>query len=420
MDNYNAVGSNNPIALLEQMIEQATDLGIEVPQDMLPPIYVEPVIEDILDEVESRINLDSIEEIEIIDENVYYYNYENYKRSANPELSIDINSTLYDNKNFCLLLDVLEDSYGTTFDIKEFSDYIEVIIYYSNITIRNTSGNEHNIKSLFVKIQLLNLNDCRMFKFIAIKGARFYITDIEYHSKYRHSHLRSTETCKGVFSNFCIGYGIYGVYCIDVPSDNKIGKTYIGLSTDIFDPTIDDIKVALQSFFIAVDNYVQWESAEGGPYIAFSSIGNTKEQTISITTTTPYNITNYDNIYRKYILELEHFIINSINFKYDESNRLDEFLDIYSIERIINAIPIELSDKLPTNTLCIYKEGKFYKTKDIFINDEIITTTFSFRNKPVKHIIKAGSYTNTNNLLVNPSLILAIIAKFKLHLLNNV
>ena len=147
MNNYNAIGSNNPIALLEQMIEQATDLGIEVPQDMLPPVHVEPVIEDILDEVESKINLDSIEEIEIIDENVYYYNYENYKRSANPELSININSRLYDNKNFCLLLDVLEDYYGNTFDIKIFNEYIEVILYYSSITIRNTSGNSHKIKS---------------------------------------------------------------------------------------------------------------------------------------------------------------------------------------------------------------------------------------------------------------------------------
>lgn len=420
MDNYNAVGYNSPTALLEQMIDQATDLGIEVPQDMLPPVHVEPVIEDILNEVESKINLDSIEEIEIIDENVYYYNYENYKRSANPELSIDIKSTLYDNKNFCLLLEVLEDFYGTTFDIKIFNEYIEVILYYSNITIRNSSGNGHNIKSLFVKIQLYSLNDSRMFKFIEIKGARFYITDIEYHSKYRHSHLPTTQTNKGVFSSFCIGDGIYGVYCIDVSSDNKIGKNYIGISSDTFDPTIDDIKVALQSFFIAVDNYVQWESAEGGPYISFSSIGNTEEQTIYITTTTPYNITNYNSSYRKHILELEHFIINSIDFKYDSSNRLDEFLDIYSIEHIINTIPIELIDKLPNSALCIYKEGKFYKTKDIFINDEIITTDFSFRNKPVKHIIKAGSYTNTNNLLVNPSLILAIIAKFKFHLLNNV
>ena len=67
MDSYNAVGYNSPTALLEQMIEQATDLGIEVPQDMLSSVHVEPIIEDILDEVESKINLDSIEEIEIID-----------------------------------------------------------------------------------------------------------------------------------------------------------------------------------------------------------------------------------------------------------------------------------------------------------------------------------------------------------------
>lgn len=416
--NFYELGINNPSSLLEQLIEQATDLGIEIPQEMLPPVRIEPEAQDILDEVESRVNLDAIEEAEIVDENVYYLYYTDFNTSVNGNLSIESGEI---DKNIAILISVLERMYGNTFDIEldKNNENIIVTLYYKDITIRNSSPNTHNIKSLFVQIYLENTEDQRLFLFNQFRGARFQITDIEYISQYRHSHLGRTRGI-GQFDSFCIGGGIYNTYyktSQTKPTPHAVN--YIGISDSVFNPTLEDIEISIQSFFISIDNYVQWESTEGGPYIRYANLGYKAEE-INIDNSGVYNVTDYPNKYRKAISELEYYVISNIDLFYNSDYVISRITELYEIEHIINGIPNELIARLPSIVLCYYDDGLLYSCVTLAtIEDKIDETNFTFRGRPVKHITKKTIDTIHMNIIVRPNIILAMIAKYKNYLLLN-
>jgi len=417
-NDFYEVGINDPTSLIDQLIEQATDLGIQIPQEMLPPVYIEPEAQDILDEVENRVNLDAIEEAEIVDENIYYLYYTDFNTNVNGNLSIESGEI---DKNIAILISVLERMYGNTFDIEldKNSENIIVTLYYKDVTIRNSSPNTHNIKSLFVKIYLANTEDQRLFLFTQFKGARFQITDVEYISQYRHSHLGRTSSI-GHFDSFCIGDGIYNTYyktSQTKPTSHAVN--YIGVNKDTFNPTLEDIEIAIQSFFISVDNYVQWESTEGGPYIRYGNLGY-KAQEIQIDNDSVYSITDYPTKYKKAILELEYYVISNIDLFYNSDYVIPRLTELYEIEHIINGVPNELIARLPTEILCYYDDGLLYSCVTLStMEDKITETNFTFRGRPVKHIIKKTIDDAKMNIIVRPNIILAMIAKYKNYLLLN-
>lgn len=435
MSVFNNEGGSFPPSIDDLLIEQATELGIELPASMLPPVVEYNEIDKITEEdinnlLKSNLNLDNIEEIEIVDDNLYYEDYITNINFDRDLTSINLTEKeillkYLDNnklKHLSLLLEVLDEHYENTYDIKFNSYFTSVIlyIYYKDITITNSLNHHHNIKSLFVEITLEFSISKKLFYFQNLKGARFNLTLDEYISQYRHSHLSRTDEL-GQFDYFCIGNGIYNIYA----KSNENGKiNYIGILNEDSNKkvTIDDLKISMKSFFISIDNYVKWESTEGGPYIRMNSIGSKETEEIKINSSKIFNYSRYvDYTLENYknVLNLEIFIINYIDIKYEEE-RLKE-LESNDIFNIIENIPDEITKTLPRSVLCYYDNGKFYKFKNnIKPYKPIRETNFIFKNRKVNHIIKSNEIEKIDNLIVNPNVIHGIILKYLDFLINNI
>jgi len=434
MSIFNNEGGNIPPSIDDLLIEQATELGIELPPSMLPPVVEYDEIDNITEEdinnlLQSNINLDNIEEIEIVDDNLYYENYEtniNFNRDLTSINLIDkdylINILSKNNlKHLSLLLEVLDEHYENNYDIKFNSVYSSVIlyIYYKDITITNSLNHSHNIKSLFVQIYLEFSSTEKLFYFKSFKGARFNLTLDEFISNYRHSHIGRTKSI-GVFDDFCIGSGIYNIYA-KTNDNNKIN--YIGVNNnDNLKVTVDDLKIAMKSFFISIDNYVRWESTEGGPYIRMNTIGEKNAEEINLNDFNKFDYANYTDYTKETfvpILNLEIFIINFINIKYE--NTILKEISLDDVFNIIENIPEEITNTLPKSLLCYYDNGKFYQSTSNTINYKPVSeTSFTFRNRKVNHIIKKTETEVLENLIVSPNVIQSIIYKYRQFLINRI
>lgn len=435
MSIFNNEGGIFPPSIDDLLIEQATELGIELPPNMLPPVVEYNEIDKITEEdinnlIQSNINLDNIEEIEIIDENLYYEDYIpniNFNRDLtgiNLEQGNTLISQLSDVKktHLSLLLEVLDEHYENNYDI-EFNSYYNTVIlyiYYKDITITNSLNHSHNIKSLFVQIYLEFSTSCKLFYFKRFKGARFNLTLDEFISNYRHSHIRRTKSI-GVFDDFCIGNGIYNIYA----KENSNGKiNYIGVDndTDNLKVTVDDLKIAMKSFFISIDNYVRWESTEGGPYIRMNTIGEKNAEEINLNDFNKFDYANYTDYTKETfvpILNLEIFIIDFIDIKYE--NTILKEISLDDVFNIIENIPEEITNTLPKSLLCYYDNGKFYQSTSNTINYKPVSeTSFTFRNRKVNHIIKKTETEVSENLIVSPNVIQSIIYKYRQFLINRI
>lgn len=137
--------------------------------------------------------------------------------------------------------------------------FADVTIHYPHIEITNTTGATHDIYDLYVRFtfgfdsinSLITLNDTRLARTTFapkenIGGANFYI--------FSHAHVRETPW-KMENENFCYGS--------DTPISRLVRKTRSGvLLTD------------LSKLFIVFNEYLKWESLEGGPFYVFGSLAD--------------------------------------------------------------------------------------------------------------------------------------------------
>lgn len=120
-----------------------------------------------------------------------------------------------------------------------------IMIHFPEITITNSNDRKHEIKDLFVKFRVYDIFPEQDSKCsIGIQGCRTTLSLAEWNSDYGHSHLSGTCFCN--FNGFCLG-----------TSDFKI--------------VIENLKLSLSRddwylLFYSLENYVNWESLEGGPY----------------------------------------------------------------------------------------------------------------------------------------------------------
>jgi len=121
------------------------------------------------------------------------------------------------------------------------------VIKFNDIEIENNDSS-HKIKNLLVKFEL-KLKDNELI-IDDIKGVRLTVDHLEYANNYSHSHL-PTGTI-GSYSDFCLG-----------ESSLRQSKMIFNANRNI-----PNFKL----FLYNIEEYVKWESLDGGPYIKIKSL----------------------------------------------------------------------------------------------------------------------------------------------------
>lgn len=129
-----------------------------------------------------------------------------------------------------------------------------IYIHFPVINITNSREDKHQIKDLYVRFKIEYDYDSDHFSMI-LQGRRLSMSLKEWESSYGHSHLSGRG--ENEFREFCLGSSDFARLMMDT----RIEKT-------------EDCWTIM---FMALENYLKWESIEGGPYKNIFNItyGNT-------------------------------------------------------------------------------------------------------------------------------------------------
>lgn len=124
-----------------------------------------------------------------------------------------------------------------------------VMIYFPEFEMTNSKGMRHTIKDLYVRYVIEPIIDRDYWEIgsykaiVSMQGIRGSLSLKEYQSNYGHSHLNTGNTC---WSNFCTGKSEYNLLLQNVQL-SLLEEDWVML-------------------FLSLENYLVWESLEGGPY----------------------------------------------------------------------------------------------------------------------------------------------------------
>ena len=283
-------------------------------------------------------------------------------------------------------------------EITNTSDSAFVVLYFPEVIIRNTSGDQHTIKDTYIKLSFY-LQKEQKYRLYDVGIRRGTYTYAEYQSSYIHSHVSgSTSTMLTHYnSSICLG-------STSIASQKSLLNAKFDASTYV-------------NYLWLLKNWMCWESKEGTPY---RYIGK-----ITITRSLPI-IDFYLNA-RQVIQRLfrEHALpdlkINSIYL----NDRLDQIRDsvsgIFDGEFVkVNNQNLENAIKPFTDLVGTYKENRFELIANAPISkttiDQINRTAIPFKFKD-KTITPKIDYTGIEDsqkpidksmLKVHPSLVDAV------------
>lgn len=146
---------------------------------------------------------------------------------------------------------ILDEVHGENYDLQVCSSgHLELLIRYPHITITNTKKESREIEELYC---VLTFNESFLLKGFEGFRAKMSFNDVK--NGYRHSHLNS-RNLENLFtaSAFCTG-----------STDLTALKSEFmeGFDADRFD-----------LFLYQINNFVEWESLEGTPYVHLSTVNN--------------------------------------------------------------------------------------------------------------------------------------------------
>ena len=148
-------------------------------------------------------------------------------------------------------VDLVPASYGS-------DGYFKIVVYFPEITIKNSKRQSHTIKELYVRFSIkVNLTELVPSCNLYVSGTRTLMSDKEYMCDYAHSHLPSGATVG--WESFCLGNSDFSM----LVNTLRISMT----PEDWF------------LLFFSLENYVSWESLEGGPYRSIANIGISRSST---------------------------------------------------------------------------------------------------------------------------------------------
>lgn len=132
---------------------------------------------------------------------------------------------------------------------------IEIYVHFPEITITNSRKQSQKINDLFVRFSAKNIHVENGYKCdVSFEGMRTTYSFREMWVRYGHSHLNSTFE----FYQFCTGTSFYNTL---IYSDLRMN------------PTEETWLMA----FMGLENFVSWESLEGGPYHKIENIRGAEE-----------------------------------------------------------------------------------------------------------------------------------------------
>lgn len=158
---------------------------------------------------------------------------------------------------------IAKDIYGEDrVDIVKITESeFQIIVLFPEIRINNSRRNTHIIKDLYVKIDINMVLGARVgdrVSNISLYGRRGMLSDEEYRSNYGHSHFSGNGIER--WSDFCLGSSDFSMI----------------VHTMKFSLTEEDWML----LFLSLENYVSWESLEGGPYRKIAEI-SLRQQTLN-------------------------------------------------------------------------------------------------------------------------------------------
>jgi hypothetical protein len=136
---------------------------------------------------------------------------------------------------------------------KEIDGYTFLYIHFPEIIITNSKDQKHLIRDLYIeyniRVRKENFDNSGYKLSLGFSGKRTSLSLKEHESSYRHSHL---TTGNNHFGGFCLGSSDYSLL----------------LQSLQIEPTEDNWMLIL----LGLENYLSWESLEGGPYITLDNL----------------------------------------------------------------------------------------------------------------------------------------------------
>lgn len=172
--------------------------------------------------------------------------------------------------------------------------YIEIIIKFPEVTIKNENGRTHLIRDLFAK-KIINLNGKSIKNFTL---SRSTFSTIEVKKGYIHSHISP--------SNMSTLHGpVWGDPCLGQGPINASQRALISIGDTT---TPEDLFSSYLLFFTDLNNYVKVESLRGIPYIKMEMLSTLSKSTKF-----------YSNCFFKTIVSLDELMLE-ISKNYGSSN----------------------------------------------------------------------------------------------------
>lgn len=279
---------------------------------------------------------------------------------------------------------IYPDRWEIQFDIKNFkitrgynskqplSDYLDFVIHFPEITIKNSGEKTHVIKDLFVALEYYDGEET-----YAINGKRTTVSRNEIYKKYAHSHLPRHHTLSD--------YTSYDGFCL--------GDSELLTQLTLFE-TFNTVEDYLY-FFTLLNAYLEWESLEGTPYISINTLNR-----YSVLGKDYYNEDSFSNIPKKII----HQILSLNGDLTIEVTQNEIFVkpDSKLIKTIVAAYENdqEMFNEYTDSCIAICDQhGNMYSNGVAVITEEqernFLETQFEFRNKQINYKIYEDSNSKT-------------------------
>lgn len=265
-------------------------------------------------------------------------------------------------KSMSLLLDFLPDFFDKEkYMINIENGYLTLYIHYPEVIISNGTL-KHLIKDIFVKLSFQKEG------YIDMSGNRFTNTYVENEKNYDHSHLSTMRwdfNAKGekTFRNFCLGV------------------SNLAFSVKIIKHTKEDWRM----FFFQLEEYLGWESLDGGPYNKIEYLYPSNSSSFNLNVTKEQLNLLIQSFFMDFIKEK---FFNNYRYKYNLNSKVIE-LDINDNFYIQHLKKLVIDAHL--NIL-----GVFNTETAQFINfNTIPTTRLKTKTKPSNFIFKGKPFPYT-------------------------
>jgi len=166
-------------------------------------------------------------------------------------------------------IDVFNSKFGDDWDViityRDSSFVISFIHIYKQVIIANSYGHTHTIRDL-VTLFSWYMSDSRSETYcLEMSGTRISLTPPELYANYQHSHLSPRSV---VTEDININFFDTHYFCL---GDEEISSLFDAINVEDFDTE------RLELLLYAIDQYVAWESIEGGPFRKMEEIVGKKK-----------------------------------------------------------------------------------------------------------------------------------------------